>query len=140
LKISEREGEFRVNVAWDEASQWKTSTSVSLLHYRDNGSGFFNFREQKVEQEVKWTSTAWLVRVTGSAARVDFGVQTVGIGINPPARLRDEFVGECYLERKLNNRWKVFSAYTWERSRSNDPVASYTVNEGLLGMRWSWDK
>jgi hypothetical protein len=140
LKISEREGEFRVDVAWDEATRWKTSTAVSLLHYRDNGSGFFNFREQKIEHEVKWTSTLWLLRLTGSAARVDFGVQTVGLGIDPPARLRDEYVGEFYLERKLNDRWRVFSAYTWERSRSNDPVASYRVNEGLLGVRWSWDK
>jgi hypothetical protein len=140
LKISEREGEFRVDITWDDAARWQTSTAVSVLHYRDNGSGFFNFREEKIAQEVEWSSRRWLVRLSGSASRVDYGVQTVGFGIEPPARLRDEFVGEVYLERKLDARWKVFGGYLWERSRSNDPVASYTVNEGLLGVRWSWDK
>jgi hypothetical protein len=140
LKISEREAEFRVNVTWDEAARWETSTVVSLLHYRDNGSGFFNFREEKVAHELEWSSAPWRVRLSGSAGRVDFGVQTVGLGINPPARVRDEFVGELHVERKLSDRWKVFGGYIWERSRSNDPVASYTVNEGLLGVRWSWDK
>ena len=140
LKISEREGELRANVSWDEAEQWETSTSVSVLRYRDNASGFFNYREQKVAHELTWTSEPWQVRIGGSASRVDFAVQTVGLGIAPPPRLRDEFTGEVHVQRKLNERWKVFGGYVWERSRSNDPVASYTVNEGLLGMRWSWDK
>jgi hypothetical protein len=140
LKISEREGEARVDITWDHAAQWETSTRVSILHYRDNGSGYFNYREERISHEIEWNAEPWLVRLGGSASRTDFGVQTVGLGINPPARLRDEYRGEVQVNRKLNTRWTIFGGYIWERSRSNDPVASYRVNEGLLGVRWSWEK
>ena len=140
LKISEREGEFGFEITWDESARWKTETRASLLEFRDNGSGYFNYREQRVAQELKWTAKHWEVRLAGSASRLDFDVQTVGIGINPPAQVRDEFAGELQVDRKLSDRWTIFGGYTWERSRSNDPIASYRVNEGLLGMRWSWEK
>lgn len=140
LKISERELQVRFDVAWDQARRWQTTTRASLLHYRDNGSGYFNYREQRVQQELEWENEGWLVRIDGAASRIDFGVQTVGIGVAPPARLKDEFSAELRLERKLSRRWTLLAAYTWERSRSNDTIASYRVNEGLLGMRWSWEK
>jgi len=140
LKISEREGELRFDIWWDEATRWKTTTRASHLRYRDNGSGFFDFREEKVAQELKWTDGPWLVRVKGSASRLDFGVQTVGVGIDPPSRVKDEFTGDFHIERQLSKRWTVFGTYMWERSRSNDEFTSYTMNEGLLGIRWSWEK
>jgi hypothetical protein len=140
LKISEREGELRFDISWDEAGQWETSTRVSLLHYRDNGSGYFNYREQRVTQDVEWEGDVWSLRLSGSASRLDFGVQKAALGIDPPARLKDEFSGGVQVERTLTERWTIFGGYTWERSRSNDTMASYTMNEGLLGLRWSWKK
>lgn len=140
LKIDEREWEARGDVTWDKAGRWQTSTRVSLLHYRDNGSGYFNYREQRVAQELEWRSEAWLVRAGGSASRLDFAVQKAGIGVDPPARVKDEFTAELHAERRLTPRWTLLASYLWERSRSNDAYASYRVNEGLLGLRWSWEK
>lgn len=140
LKIDEREFEARADLTWDEAGRWQTSTRVSLLHYRDNGSGYFNYREQRVAQDIEWRSETWLVRLGGSASRLDFGVQKAGIGLDPPARLKDEFGAELHVERRLSVRWTLLGSYAWERSRSNDAFASYRVNEGLLGLRWSWEK
>jgi hypothetical protein len=140
LKISERAGELRVDVSWDAAAKWKTTTRASLLHYRDNGSGYFNYREQKVDQELKWRSKMWLVRIEGSASRFDFGVQKAGFGIDPPARLKDEYSADLQIEREISQRWTIFGGYKWERVRSNDEFACYAMNEGLLGVRWSWEK
>ena len=140
LKVAEREGELRFDIAWDDAARWQTSTRAKLLDYRDNGSGYFNFRERRVAQELEWDAEPWRLSIAGSASRIDYELQTVGLGIDPPARLRDEYGGQFHVARKLNARWTIYGGYTWERCRSNDPVASYTVNEGLLGMRWSWEK
>jgi hypothetical protein len=140
LKIAERAGEIRFDVTWDEAKHWQTATRASLLRYEDNGFGYFNYRERKIAQELEWKSPRWLVRISGSAARLDYGVQTVGFGSEPPARIRDEFSAELRIERSLTKTWKAVASYRWERGRSNDPIASYRVNEGLLGVRWSWDK
>jgi hypothetical protein len=78
--------------------------------------------------------------VGGSASRIDFAVQKVGLGLEPASRLKDEFTADLHVERQLTKQWSVFGAYLWERSRSNETIASYSVNEGLLGVRWSWDK
>lgn len=140
LKISEQELQLRVDVAWDAEKRWKSSTGASLLHYRDSGSGYFNYREQRVDHEVEWKNEMWRVRLSGAASRIDFGVQTIGLGLNPPPRVKDEYLAEFRAERNLTKEWTVFAAYVWERSRSNDELASYRVNEGLLGVRWSWEK
>ena len=140
LKIAERAGEAQLEIAWDEAKRWRTVTQANVLYYEDNGSGYFNFREQKIGQDLEWENDRWHVRLGASAARLDYRVQTVDFGTEPPARLRDEFAAELRIERALSPRWRLVAGYRWERSRSNDPIASYVVNEGLLGVRWSWDK
>ena len=96
--------------------------------------------EQKVAQDVEWTGKQWRLQAGASAQRLDFGVQTVGLGIDPPPRLKDEYSADVRIERKLTKSWTIFATYTWERTRSNDLFASYKVNEGLLGVHWSWEK
>lgn len=140
LKIDEREGELRVDLKWDRAGRWRMTTRAGMRDYHDNGSGYFNYRERKLDHEMEWSDGPWRVRVEGAARRVDFDVQTVGIGIDPPARLKDEFDLGVRVEREMGIHWTLLGGFTWERSRSNDPVASYVVNEGLLGVRWSWEK
>lgn len=140
LKVTEREVGARVGFTWDRAGRWRTATKADMRSYRDNGSGYFNFREKGASHEVEWEREPWLVRLGGAARRVDFDVQTVGFGVAPPPRIRDEFNAELRVERQVAKRWTVFLRYEWERSRSNDPLSSYIVNEGLLGVRWNWDK
>ena len=94
----------------------------------------------QVEQEVSWTGEKWMFTCDGRARRVEFEFQTVGIGVAPPDRIRDEFVTHLRIERKLGRRWTAYAEYTWERNRSNDELASYILNEGLLGLRWNWEK
>ncbi len=140
LKIAEQEVQARVDAVWDAAKRWRTNTRVALLHYRDNGSGYFNYRELRADQEVEWKTEQWLVRLSATATRIEFGVQTVGLGLRPAMRVKDEYSAGLRAERKLTRRWTVLGEYEWERSRSNDLLASYRVNEGLLGLRWSWEK
>lgn len=140
LKVREREGELRFDWTIDRAGQWTTSTRFGLLRYADNGSGYFGHERRQVAHELEWENDRWLFRLGGTAGRIDFEVQTVGVGVDLPARLADDYSAELRLERRLNSRWTVFSAYNWERRRSNDPIASYRMNEGLLGVRWSWER
>jgi len=140
LRIAEREGDLRCDVTWDAAARWKTTTQVGTLHYYDNGSGFFNYHQRKLEQTLEWTTDQWLVRLDGSARRLEFEVQTVGVGVYPPARIKEEFIAQLRVERKISSRWTAFAEYDWERSRSNDPIAAYLVRRELLGAKWSWEK
>lgn len=142
LKISEQELQGRFDIGWDGDNRWRTITTFSLLHYRDSGSGYYNYREERVDHELEWKGERWLVRVGGVAKRQDFAVRTVDDedGGERPKRLREEFQASLHLERTLCPHWTALASYSWERTRSNDFFAGYRVNEGLLGLRWSWDK
>ncbi len=140
LKIAEDEGEARAEITWDRAGRWKSTLRLARLSYRDNGSGYFSYTDRKSAVETEWRSDLWRVRLDATANRVEFDVQTVGFGIDPPARIKEEYGATLRAERKLGPRWILLAEYGWERSRSNDRFASYRVNEGLLGARWSWEK
>jgi hypothetical protein len=139
LKLDEREGEMRFDITWDEAAHWRTITRGVVTQRRDNFSNYFGYRERRAVQELEWKPGAWLVRIEGGVRRTEFDVQEVGFGV-PTPRLIEEFNAECRIERKIATRWTIFGGYTWERARSNDTIAAYTANEGLLGLRWSWEK
>lgn len=140
LRISEREWEGRADVGWDAAARWRSLVRAGRLTYRDNGSGYFSFHQSRLTHELEWRNGPWLCRLVAEAKRVEFDVQTVGFGLAPPPRVKDDFLGEIRVERGLGRKWTLLAGATWERARSNDAVASYVVNEGLLGLRWSWEK
>ena len=62
------------------------------------------------------------------------------MGALQPQLIKDEFAAEARVERKLSDRWTIVAEDRWERSRSNDEIANYHVNECLLGLRFSWEK
>ena len=140
LKVAEHEGELRTEFTWDRAGRWKTTARLGWIAYRDNGSGYFSYADRKAAVETEWRTERWRVRLDGNVNRIEFDVQTVGFGIDPPARIKEEYAATLRAERKLDPRWTLLAEYGWERSRSNDRFASYRVNEGLLGARWSWEK
>ncbi|HUR56147.1 MAG TPA: hypothetical protein VM029_00450 [Opitutaceae bacterium] len=140
LVITEREWEARLDIKWDQAARWRTSTRASRTNYRDNGSGYFNYAQERITQSLEWRDDRWRVSVDALAKRRDYEHQTVGFGLQPAARVIDDYSAALRVERKVSEKWTAFCSFRWERSRSNEVVASYRVNEGLLGARWSWEK
>lgn len=133
LIFERREAEARAKVRGSETSRWSTTTAAVFSDNRDNGSGFFNYHHRALRQELAWRSTAWKAHVTARAGRYDYDVQTEGIGINPPFRLKEEFSVQARVERTLSRRVTVFASYLWERSRSNDPLARYRAQTACAG-------
>lgn len=140
LGVRENGGEVRVKATLDRAAHWTSDTRASVGRFSDNGSGYLDYRDQRIAHELEWTGGDWLVQQETSARRIEYGVQTIGFGIAPPPRVRDSYLARLRVERKLGPRWTVYAEYSWERNRSNDEIASYAMNEGLLGIRWNWEK
>lgn len=140
--LRSREDEYEVRMArkWGTAEPWKAGFRCSFLDCRDNGSGYFDRREWQVEPELEWKPAGWRLLLRTAARRVEFGIQTVGVGLNPSPRIRDEYEAELRVERRCSEKWSMIGGFRWERARSNERVASYEVNEGLLGARWSWER
>ncbi|MBL9190366.1 MAG: hypothetical protein JNK23_23000 [Opitutaceae bacterium] len=139
LKVAERRGEVRVDFTWDRSGKWSSSLRSGAFDYRDNASGFLNYGQFFVSHELEWNGGPWLVRLGASARRAAYDVQKVGFG-SPPPLIREDFDADLLVERKISKCWTVLAKFIWERSRSNDHLSSYVMNEGLLGLRWNWDK
>lgn len=140
LRITEGEGELTLRARWGRDERGTATTRMAVLRVRDNGSGYFDHRERRVEQEFEWSGETWKVKLEGSFRRVAFDVQTVGLGLAPPPRRRDGLEAALRVERQLGDGWSWFTAGRAERSRSNDFLRSYGVKEGLIGLRRSWER
>lgn len=136
LTFEQREGEARVAVTWDRAQRWSTVTAAILSTNDDNGSGYFDYQHRALRQEISWTNASWKVRLTARAARYDYDVQTEGIGINPPHRLKEEVRTRARVERTWTKHTLLYVEAVWERSRSNDPLANYRVKSAGAGVDW----
>lgn len=86
LAFAQREGEARVSVIWDRAGHWRSTSAAVRATNDDNGSGYFNFHQRTMRQEISWTRAPWKARLNGRVGRYDYDVQTEGIGIDPPKR------------------------------------------------------
>ncbi len=141
LVVHEREVESRLKTRWGGAKQWTLTTRVGGLEYLDNGSKYLNYRQRHTAQEIEWSRGKWSVHLEGEARRKEYELQTVPlVGALQPQLIKDEFAAEARVERKLSDRWTIVAEDRWERSRSNDEIANYHVNECLLGLRFSWEK
>ncbi len=138
LAFAQREGELNLAVVWDKARQWRTLTAVIAGDNRDNGERYFDYRRRSLRQELVWKNKPWRVRLIGRATRYDYDTQEADVGINPPKRLKEEYLAQLRVERRLTERAQLFADYLWERSRANVPLTSYKVKTALAGLDWSF--
>jgi hypothetical protein len=140
LTVTEDQGEARCEHTWPGmGGEWKSVTRLGLLRYYDHGSGYFDYRQRHVSQRLTWTGKGWECELEARLRRLRWDLQTGGIGIDPPARRKDETRLELRVERTLTPRWKIFAQASVERSRCNEEVASYLAHSGQLGLRWTWE-
>ncbi|MEY3609137.1 MAG: putative beta-barrel porin 2 [Verrucomicrobiota bacterium] len=140
LQFAETEGEISVGFRWGPAERWRATGRVGGRRLGDNGSDYFGHREARWEQQLEWSDDRWKLRVEAGLRELRFGVQTVGLGIDPPARRRRELSGSLRVERHLAGDWSVMALLSREHVRSNDPLGAYRVNEGLLALRRGWER
>jgi len=140
LRFAETEGEMSVSFRWGRGERWRTTGRVGGRRLGDNGSDYFALREWRWEQQLEWSDDRWRIRAEAALRDLRFGVQTVGLGIDPPARWRTELTGSLRAERRLAGDWSLMAVASREHVRSNDPLGAYRVNEGLLALRRSWER
>lgn len=133
LRFRQREAEAKAGIEWNRHGRWSTQVAAGGLQNRDEASGFFDYDQKHVRVELTWRTELWRVLLNGEARRIDYRVQTVGIGIAPPPRIEDGFETRARVERRLGSQWSVFAEHTWDRSRSNAAEFSYRAHSVLAG-------
>ena len=113
---------------------WRFAGAVSGARNDDNGSGYFNYRLGRALATLGWTRAPWEVEASLGTSRYRWDAQVAGIGLDPPLRRRTDDTLTLQVNRRLNERWFVFTELEREWVWSNDPTAGYTLTMCSLGL------
>lgn len=138
LRFRQTSAEGNLTWAWNWHGAWSVSPAAVYVENRDEAQGFFDYDQRRARVDVAWELKRWRVGVEASAGRYDYRVQTVGMGLVPPARLREDFAVGVAVEWTWRERWKLVGRHDWERSRTNEVSASYRINTVAAGVSRSF--
>ena len=138
LRFEQTTTELNVMRTWSWLGTWSVAPALEYLENRDGASGFFDYDLRRARLDLSWRVERWRVEIETAAGRYDYRVQTVGMGLAPPKRLREDFTAALGLEYAIGQAWKVVARYSWERARTNEVAASYRINAASAGVAWSY--
>lgn len=134
LRFHQTSAEGNLTWAWNWRGGWSVSPAAGYVENRDGAQGFFDYDQRRLRVDLAWELKRWRVDMEASAGRYDYRVQTVGMGLTPPARLREDLTAGVAVEYAWRERWKVAVRHDWERSRTNEANASYRINTVAAGV------
>lgn len=106
---------------WDKARRWRTTSTLSGLLNRDNGSGYFDYDRVLFSQQVRWADRGWEIRANARFGWYFYKVQRIG----DEHRERAYAALDLRIERRLGKPWLLYAAAEREWNSSNDPLDDY---------------
>ncbi|VGO17282.1 hypothetical protein PDESU_05878 [Pontiella desulfatans] len=116
---NEVDGEWRHY--WDQDRHWRTTSRVSFMASRDNGSGYFDYDRLYFREQVWWSKGNWEIK---AAARFGWYYYREQL-IDNEHRYRSYATLDYSITRWLGDHWKLFTAGEHEWNMSNDPFDEY---------------
>jgi hypothetical protein len=126
LRLAQRAAQAKAAYT-TEGSRGKWSSSLVLRGsaYRDQASGFFDYDQTLATVSTTWSKGSWELSLEASASHYRYLTQTVGAGLNPDARRRDDLSYTLKAERGWGEHWKLGAELTFERCRTNLENSNY---------------
>jgi hypothetical protein len=112
---------------WGSKREWQATTRAGWEAVLDNGSGFYDFYQYRLSQDLRYRYKKWEARLRLRVGYYDYLEQPVS-SEDPSLRERTLLAISCTGERVLAKHLKVFFNYTWERSFSNLSYDDYAAS------------
>jgi len=122
--------------AWDRPGHWSTTLAFSFESDRDNGSGYFNLFQYSVLPGLEYRRGRWKVGASLRASWFEFPVQMVGGTNNAAFRSKFAVGAVVRAECQITPKFKLFSAWTLDRSQSNLAIDNYLADSISTGVEW----
>jgi hypothetical protein len=119
----------------DEKSHWNSMTRLGLGLNQDNGSGYYDFWQYRLAEQLKYKAKNWEISAVGRVDYYDFTVQTVS-ATDLALRQKTVFSASLRVDKQLGKSWKVFATYAYDRSLSNLTTDRYQVNTTSVGVEY----
>jgi hypothetical protein len=118
---------------WDGKRRWQTLTKLGLDVNQDNGSGYFDYRQYRFAQQVKYKAGTWELSAQARAGYFDFLSQPLST-TDLEVRKKTLLTASLRADKRLGKGWRIFASYAYDRSLSNlnsDQYLANTISAGL---------
>jgi hypothetical protein len=122
---------------WDEQRLWRSTTRLVFSLNQDNDSGYFDYTEYRLVEELRFRPASWEFTLRTGVAYYDSPNQII-IPTAPPGYHRTLLDIGLKAERSLSRHWKVYAAYDFARSFSNSATEDYQSNTGSAGVEFTF--
>jgi len=112
---------------WDRARRWRSVTKLGYRHSSDNLSGYFDYEQYSISQQVRFQTADWELSAEARFSHYRFPVQTVS-DTDLEKRRRADLTVSLRAERQLVKHLRLYAQYDYERTDSNLSLDEYTVN------------
>jgi hypothetical protein len=135
LRFEQRDVELKQTSSWKRGKvRWSPGLTLGWMSNADGASGYFDYNQKRARLEMTAETSALKATWEAHAKQMDFRVQTVGVGIAPPARREENFETVLRVEHRWRAELTLFAEHRWERNRSNQPEFNYRANTVLAGL------
>jgi hypothetical protein len=118
---------------WDEKRRWQTATVLGFENNQDNGSGFYDYQQYRLAQQVRFKTSSWEIAARARVSYNDYETQTVS-ATDPSRRHRLLVTAGLRAERKLSEHWRIHASYYYEQSFSDLDFDQYQANTVMGGV------
>ena len=138
LSFAQVDNEARWWFEWNRGGEWRWEAGWSNLENRDEVSGFYDYDGEGWSGSAQWISPEekWEVRLEWEQDRIDYLNQTVGAGLAPDPRQREDRWMRVEVWRRLSATWDLRLELEDLWSESNEIDASYRDRTYWLGLTY----
>lgn len=122
---------------WDEPRRWRHTARLSFESNEDNGSGYYDYAQYRISEQVRYRAGGWELSAQVSLAYYDFPNQAVRAADSSP-RHRTDFRATLRGEKSLAKHWRAHLACEREQSFSNSDVEPYEANTVSGGVEFEF--
>lgn len=116
-----------------EDQKWRLTLTISGRINRDNESGYYDYVRPQASLRLRYRVGKWEVDGGVRANFYDYAVQRVA-GADSELHRRSGINTDLIVQRRLNQRFRVFLEYNYEQTFSDRAVEEYHVNTVSLGL------
>ena len=139
LVILQHRAELAWHQYWDSHRRWRSATRLIFAYREDNGSGWFNYYQYQIVEDLRWQTADWKIEGSAQLVYEDYPVQISEEGY-PQTLYRNLLDLSLEVERRLFKGLKGFGKIEYQRALSNEAgqAGDYygTIVSG--GLRWEF--
>jgi len=133
LALNTHSLELMVTQVWDKEQHWRTITSLGYGVTVDNGSGYYNYDEYRLSQQVRYQGSGWELTARARVGHYQYREQAVS-ATDADLRRKTMLGVNLRVERVITKNLKGHLSYSWDRSISNLDFDDYQANIVLGGV------